>query len=87
MSVPSPDFLLCSILLRRDQRRTVCPLNTDASLPVAMNADLAVVDLLQAERRRRPADVDLVDITWVSVGAGPPVAVGFALRSYCFMNA
>ena len=27
------------------------------------------------------------DITWVSVGAGPPVAVGFALRSYCFMNA
>src|SRR5437762_6086815 len=27
------------------------------------------------------------DITCVSVGAGPPVAVGLALRSYCFMNA
>src|SRR6202163_1077116 len=26
-------------------------------------------------------------MTWVSVGAGPPVAVGLAFRSYCFMNA
>src|SRR3954466_1682421 len=26
-------------------------------------------------------------MTCVNVGAGPPVAVGFALRSYCFMNA
>src|SRR5512144_2989238 len=27
------------------------------------------------------------DITCVRVGAGPPVAVGFALRSYCLTNA
>ena len=27
------------------------------------------------------------DITWVSVGAGPPVATGFAFRLYCFTNA
>ena len=26
-------------------------------------------------------------MTCVSVGAGPPVAVGLAFRSYCFMNA
>ena len=51
------------------------------------DADLAFLHLLHAERRRRPADVDLAGHHRVSVPGGPPVAVGLALRPSSSMKA
>src|SRR5262245_54439458 len=51
------------------------------------NADFAFLELLHAERRGRPADVDLAGHDLVSVPAGPPVAVGLAFTPSSSMKA
>ena len=40
--------------------RMVCPRTSVASVAARDETDLAFVDLLQAERRRGPADIDLI---------------------------
>ena len=78
---------LCKVCAVVISKRTVCPLKTVASLP------LATIRILPSSSCCRPnggADQPTStcpDITCVSVAAGPPVAVGFAFKSYCFKNA
>jgi hypothetical protein len=81
------DLRVCSICAVVISGRTVCPLNTAASLPVVM---IRIFPSSSCCRPSGGADQPMSiwpDSTCVSVGAGPPVAVGFALRSYCFMKA
>ena len=68
-------------------RRTVWPLNTAASLPLAIMRILPSSSCCSPNGGADQPTSIWPDITCVSVGAGPPVAVGFALRSYCFMKA
>ena len=75
---------VCALVM---SRRTVCPLNTDASLPLAMIRILPSSNCCSPNGGADQPTSIWPDITCVSVGAGPPVAVGFAFRSYCFMNA
>ena len=51
------------------------------------DADLLLVELVEPERRRRPADIDLSRHHRRQVRGRPPIAVGFALSWYCFMKA
>src|SRR6185436_5946151 len=78
---------VCSVCVFVISRRTVCPLKIEASLPLAMTRILLSSSCWSPKGGADQPTSIWFDITCVRVGAGPPVAVGFALRSYCFMNA
>ena len=80
-------FRFVSVCVLVMSRRTVWPLNTVASLPCAMIRILPSSSCCSPNGGADQPTSIWFDITCVSVGAGPPVAVGLALRSYCFMNA
>ena len=67
--------------------RTVWPLNTAASLPLAMTRIAPSSSCFSPNGGAAQPTSICPDITCVSVAEGLPVAVGLALRSYCFMNA
>src|SRR5882724_10297492 len=80
-------FRLASVDTLVIRSRTVWPLNTVASLPLAMIRILPSSNCCKPNGGADQPTSIWPDITCVSVGAGPPVAVGLALRSYCFMKA
>ena len=80
-------FLPCSVCVLVISRRTVWPLNAAASLPLAMMRICFASSWSSPNGGADQPTSICPDITCVSVGAGPPVAVGFALRSYCLTNA
>src|SRR5436309_10269133 len=80
-------FFACSVCTLVMFRRTVCPLNTDASLPLAMMRILRSSSCCKPNGGADQPTSICPDITCVSVEGGPPVATGFAFKSYCFMNA
>ena len=67
--------------------RTVWPLNTLASLPPAMRRMSPLSSWSSPNGGAAQPTSTWPDITAVRFAAGPPIAVGFALRSYCLMNA
>ena len=77
----------CNVCTLVTNSRTVCPLNTTASLPLAMMRILPSSSCCRPNGGADQPTSICPDMTCVSVGAGPPVAVGLAFRSYCFMNA
>src|SRR6187549_1688454 len=67
--------------------RTVWPLNTFASLPLAITRIAPSSNCLRPNGGAAQPTSICPDITWVRVDDGLPVAVGFAFRSNCFMYA
>src|SRR6476659_4530178 len=67
--------------------RTVWPLNTVASLPLAMMRIFLSSSWSRPNGGADQPTSTWPDITCVSVEDGPPVATGFAFRSNCLTNA
>src|SRR5678816_3758405 len=67
--------------------RTVWPLNTVASLPLAMMRIFLSSSWSRPNGGADQPTSTWPDITCVSVDDGPPVATGFAFRSNCLTNA
>src|SRR5438045_2854329 len=80
-------FLACNVGAVATSSRTVCPLNAAASLPLAITRILPSSSCCSPNGGAAHPMSICPDITCVSVPEGLPVAVGFAFRSYCFMNA
>src|SRR4030095_16705383 len=77
----------CSVDRLVISRRTVWPLNTAASLPLAMIRILPSSSCCSPNGGGGQATSICPVITCVSVDEGLPVAVGFAFKSYCLRNA
>src|SRR5690349_1834762 len=87
MNRSSCAFFDCSVCTLVMFKRTVCPLNTVASLPLAITRIFPSSSCCKPKGGAAQPTSIWPDITCVNVAGGPPVATGLALRSYCLTKA